>query len=178
MSAETASPGAWRETLLRERAKRLAARPAEGAETSTRRVCLCEARGRLFGLPVEAIARVMPDAKTAPLANADPALLGIIGRGGGFALIYDLAALISGERPERTNGGHLVFLRQSDPLVGLKVSRTIAVDDIEMLTPDEAINLPSRAGISAYGRHGDNRIVSIIDIASLLDRGAGAHSGG
>lgn len=178
MSAIAKSSAQWREAILAERASRLAARPTPDTAVERRRVCICEAGGDLVGLPVGAIARVAPYTDAAPLANAEPALLGIVSLSGGFALIYDLASLMRGEAPERTGEGHLILLRHRRPLTGLKVAATIAIAEIEILTAEEAVNLPTRNGIAAYGRHADHHIVSIIDIAALLETRAQRVSGG
>jgi chemotaxis signal transduction protein len=168
--------GQGRETLLAERARRLAERPRQGGDVARVRVCICEVGTDLIGLPVGAMARVMPHTNAAPLANADAALLGIVSQGAGFALVYDLAALMSGDLPQAGSEGHLVLLRNRRPLTGLKVSRTVEITEIERLTAEEALNLPARASVTAYGRAGDNRIVSIIDIEALLN--AKTQSGG
>lgn len=177
MSAPALPTAQWRERVLAERAERLAHRPAPADASTLARVCVCEAGGDLFGIPVEHIARVMPDVRPAPLANAAPALLGIIARGGGFSLIYDLAALASGAAGERVGEGHLILLRQTRPAAGVKVTRTLAVADIALLEGDEVAGLSTRPGITSYGRHGD-RIVSIIDVHALIATSAGSAPGG
>lgn len=164
--------------ILTERARRLAERPQALHAAETRRVCLCEAGGDLYGIPVEDVARVMSEAHTAPLAEAEPALLGVMSRGGGFALVYDLSALIGAVAAPQTGEGHFVLLRSLRPLTALKVSRVDAITDIELLSAEDTVNLPVRASIAAYGRAGDGRIVSIIDIAALMHASARNVSGG
>lgn len=171
----TPSSKPWGEELLAERARRLAERPTQ-ERVERRRVCICEAGGEIVGLPVEDIARVLPFAPPAPLANAEPSLLGIIGCGGSFVLVYDLAALI-GASDALTPEAHLVLLRRQRPMSAFKVARTLIIEDIEILGPDEAASLPVRAGVGAYGRH-DGAIVSIIDINALTLSRAQTISGG
>lgn len=174
----TSSSKSWSETLLAERAARLAQRPSLEAAVKTRRVCVCESDNALYGLPVEDISRVIDNVAPAPLANAPPSLLGIISRGGGFALVHDLAGLMGGATTERTSEGHLILTRRVRPLTVLKVTRTLAIEDIEILSAEEAASLPTRTGVSAYGRYADDHIVSIIDIAALFDTSAPASFGG
>lgn len=178
MSIANPSSAAWRQRVLAERAARLAERPSLQADVEQRRVCLCEAGDDLYGLPVDQVALVAPYTQAAPLANADAALLGIVSRGGGFALIYDLAALVSGSPSDRSAGGHLVLMRETRPIVGFKVTRTVAVADINLLTAEETVNLPTHTGVTAHGRYTDDRIVSIIDIDALLNLGARQQAGG
>lgn len=174
----TMSSKAWGENLLAERARRLAERPTLEGKVERRRVCVVETDGALYGLPVESISRVIPNVTPAPLANAEPALLGIISRGGGFALAYELAALMGARPSEPMAEGHLILLRQTRPLTALKVERTFAVQDVELLSAEEAQSLAVRTGVATYGRHDDNRIISIIDIAALMTAHASMRSGG
>lgn len=174
----SASPDTARASVIfAERARRLAERPSHVDNTKRRRVCLCEAGDDLYGLPVEEITRVMPETRAAPLANAGPALMGLISRGGGFALVYDLAALIGDRAPEK-DSGHFVLLRSVRPLTALKVARTLMVGDVELLTAEEAVNLPARQNLAAYARASDGRIVSIVDVTTLMRSSARQHSGG
>lgn len=178
MSITGASSAEWRRAVLAERAARLAERPALASGAERRALCLCEAGGELVGLPVDQILRVASYVGAAPLARAEPALLGITSHGGNVALVYDLATLLTGTAPERDAGGHVVLLRRRSPFVGLKVARTIFVADIELLTAEEAVNLAARPGVEAHGRHDDGRVVSIIDITALIDNGARAQARG
>lgn len=178
MSAVSKSGVAWGERLLAERALRLAERPSAVEEVARRFVCLCEAGDQLYGLPVEQVSRVLAYVAASPLANAAPSLLGIVSRGGGFALVYDLAALFGGEIGVAASGGHLILLRALKPLTGLRVTRSLAVANIVVLAGEEAASLPQRTGICAYGRGPGGRVVSIIDIEALVDAAGRGSSGG
>ena len=104
-------------------------------------------------------------------------MLGIIARNAGFVLVYDLAGVATGANAGRTSDGHLLLLRHPRPLTALRVDRTLAIQDIEIVSAEEATSLPARTGISGYGRYNDDCIVSIINIAALFKTSARAHSG-
>lgn len=178
MSASLAPSAAWGERLLAERAARLGERPRALEDVERRSVCLCEAGNQLYGLPLEQVARVLPYGVASPLANAPASLLGIVSRGGGFALVHDLAGLLGDEIDGLASEAHLVLLRSLRPVTGLRVARSLSVSDVVVLAGEEAASLPQRAGVSAYGRGPDGRVVSIIDIDALLQTAARAGSGG
>jgi chemotaxis signal transduction protein len=157
----------WAQALLRERAAQLArAQAPDAAPVITRLVCA--AAGHLYGLPLTRLARVLSYQRPASAPSANPAMMGAIGRGGGFYLIYDLARIIDPARKSEA-GGHIILLRRALPRAGLRVDEALGVVGLAPLEERELSGVaPQHSSISGFARHPDGRLVSLIDLNKML----------
>ncbi|WP_230529995.1 chemotaxis protein CheW [Microvirga roseola] len=160
--------------ILDERTERLAARDDEKAapEAEAARVLVCGAGSENFGVPVEAVAEVLPSQECVPVPDGPQALLGVFGRNGRLVSVIDLAAAL-GMPPSGSDdeGGHFVLLRNEQPQVALRVDRALAVSAVAPLT-DEAGGFRSEA-VTGYakaesGLADQDRILSLLDTDRLL----------
>ncbi|MCJ2057822.1 chemotaxis protein CheW [Methylobacterium sp. J-048] len=126
------------------RAASLARRSAAAAGPETgidHLVCACGAER--FGIPLAAVAQVLPMRPSTPMPGAVPALLGLIALSGRIVGVVGLARALG--RPEappegESGGGHLVVLRGGQPqAVALAVDRVLGI---------AAAPGPSAAGIA------------------------------
>ncbi|SFM12425.1 chemotaxis protein CheW [Methylobacterium pseudosasicola] len=116
--------------LKAERAAALARRQAavETAEGVDHLVCACGSER--YGIPLAAVAQVLPMRPFTPMPGAVPALLGLIALSGRIVGILGLARALG--RPEasdsETGAGHLVVLRAAQPQpVALAVDRVLGI---------------------------------------------------
>ncbi|WP_262028757.1 chemotaxis protein CheW [Microvirga sp. Mcv34] len=161
--------------ILDERTERLAARKdgtAAPAETLLRALVCGTGRER-FGLPVDAVAEVMPPQKCMPVPDGPPALIGLFGRGGRLVSVVDLA-LALGLEPSSTEheSQHFVLLRREQPQVALRVERAYAVEDVLPLAGDDATGFRNDA-VNGYGKlrsgpDGQDETLSLLDTERLL----------
>jgi purine-binding chemotaxis protein CheW len=160
--------------ILDERTERLAARrdataPAEALPP----VLLCGTGRERFGLPIEAVAEVLPPQKCMPVPDGPPALIGLFGRSGLVVSVIDLALALGLEATSSEDEyAHFILLRREQPQVALRVERAYAVTDILPLTGEEAAGFRNDA-VTGYGktRSGpadQDEIVSLLDIERLL----------
>ena len=155
--------------ILDERTENLASRRKDAAPAQALpRALVCGSGRERFGIPVEAVAEVLPPQKYIPVPDGPPALVGLFGRGGRLVSVIDLA-LALGLEPA---GGddedqHFVLLRREQPQVALRVERAHAVADILLLTGEEAAGFRSEA-VTGYAR-AQTGFADQDDVLSLLD---------
>jgi purine-binding chemotaxis protein CheW len=161
--------------ILDDRTERLAARAQAHAAPAAEapRVLACGAGREHFGIPIEAVAEVLPYRECVPVPDGPAALIGLFGRSGRLVSVIDLAMAlglepaVADEQP-----WHLVLLRGEHPQIALRVDQAIAVTDIVPLAGEEAGGFRTEA-VSGYARPGSgfadqDRVLSVLDIARLL----------
>jgi purine-binding chemotaxis protein CheW len=156
--------------ILDERTESLALRRKDeaGFVQALPRALVCGAGRERFGIPIEAVAEVLPAQKIMPVPDGPPALVGLFGRGGRLVSVIDLA-LALGIEPSSTEDGdhHVVLLRRDQPQVALRVERAYAVADIHLLTAGESTGFRTEA-VTGYARMQDDA-EDPADTLSLLD---------
>ncbi|HWL82403.1 MAG TPA: chemotaxis protein CheW [Roseomonas sp.] len=120
--------------ILEQRTRLLAARGAPDAPAEARlRVMVCKLGAEFYGLPLEAVAQVLPPAVWAPVAGALPALLGLFSHAGQMVCLLDLALALGRPAPQG-EGGHLLLLRAPGPRrLALRVERVAGVAEVAPL---------------------------------------------
>ena len=161
--------------ILDERTESLASRRKDGAAPSQDlpRALVCGSGRERFGIPIEAVAEVLPPQKYMPVPDGPPALVGLFGRGGRLVSVIDLA-LALGIEPSSTEdeNQHFVLLRREQPQVALRVERAHAVADIHPLTDEDATGFRTDA-VTGYARVQDaagdpGDTLSLLDTERLL----------
>jgi|GEM_PF-839509 len=156
--------------ILDERTESLASRRKDKAAPVEilPRALVCGAGRERFGIPIEAVAEVLPPHKVMPVPDGPPALVGLFGRGGRLVSVIDLALALGIEPSSASDGDHhFVLLRRDQPQVALRVERAYAVADIRLLTGEDATGYRSDA-VTGYARLQDITDDQP-DILSLLD---------
>jgi purine-binding chemotaxis protein CheW len=159
--------------ILDERTERLAHRQdARAPEAEAPRVLVCDAGPERFGLPVAAVAEVLPARECMPVPGAPPALLGVFGRNGRLVSVIDLSAALGIGPPAGEASGHDVLLRRQQPQVALRVGRAHAVSAIVPLAGHEGGGFRQEA-VTGYARvqsgfADPERILSLLDVDALL----------
>ncbi|MDP4025057.1 chemotaxis protein CheW [Methylobacterium sp. NEAU 140] len=115
--------------LRAERAAALAGRGtvrAGAAESAPFLVCACGSDR--YGLPLAAVAQVLPARACTPVPGAAPALVGLIALSGRVVGVVDLARALGrpGAAPADGEPGHLVVMRGAPPLA-LAVDRVLGI---------------------------------------------------
>jgi purine-binding chemotaxis protein CheW len=161
--------------ILDERTRNLAARTnaASAPAQALPRVLVCGAGRERFGIPIEAVAEVLPLQKCMPVPDGPPALVGLFGRNGRLVSVIDLALALGLEpAPSDAEDQHVVLLRRDQPQVALKVDRAYDVTDVLPLTGEEAAGFRTDAVIGyAKARTGlpeEDGVVSLLDTERLL----------
>jgi purine-binding chemotaxis protein CheW len=156
--------------ILDERTENLALRSRDSFAPAQAlpRALVCGSGRERFGIPVEAVAEVLPPQNTIPVPDGPPALVGLFGRGGRLVSVIDLA-LALGIEPAALddNSHHIVLLRRDHPQVAFKVERAYAVADIMPLTGEDAKGFRNDA-VAGYARVQDASAEQA-DTLSLLD---------
>jgi purine-binding chemotaxis protein CheW len=161
--------------ILDERTESLASRRRDAANPiqALPHALVCGAGRERFGIPIEAVAEVLPSQAIVPVPDGPPALVGLFGRGGRLVSVIDLA-LALGIEPSSTDdeSHHFVLLRRDQPQVALKVGRAYAVADIVPLTGEEAAGFRTEA-VTGYARvqsdpAGQADTLSLLDTERLL----------
>ncbi len=160
--------------ILDERTENLASRRKDAAPAQALpRALVCGSGRERFGIPVEAVAEVLPPQKYMPVPDGPPALVGLFGRGGRLVSVIDLAVAL-GIEPSATEekNHHFVLLRRDRPQVALRVERAYAVADILLLTGEEAVGFRTDA-VAGYARVQDTAAdqagtLSLLDTERLL----------
>jgi purine-binding chemotaxis protein CheW len=161
--------------ILDERTESLASRRKDAASPAQDlpRALVCGSGGERFGIPIEAVAEVLPPQKYMPVPDGPPALVGLFGRGGRLVSVIDLAlALDIVPSSAKDEDHHFVLLRREQPQVALRVERAHAVADIHPLTDEEATGFRNDA-VTGYARVQDaagdpGDTLSILDTERLL----------
>ncbi|KAB1071542.1 chemotaxis protein CheW [Methylobacterium planeticum] len=110
-------------------------------------ILVCTGGGERYGLPMAAVARVLPARPCTPIPGAPPALLGIVALSGGIVSVIGLARAL-GRGPardpardpggERAEEGHLVVLRGGAAPLALAVDRVLGVARLDGGSADPA----------------------------------------
>jgi purine-binding chemotaxis protein CheW len=161
--------------LLDERTERLARRTDRGAATvaETTRVLVCGVGQEYYGLPLDAIAEVLPFKAPVPVPGGPAALVGVIGLSGQLVSVIDLGAAL-GQSPALTEGvnQHVVLLRRDQPRVALRVDRALGVEDVAPLTTEQDREFRNDAVVgyakSDLGFADRERVLSLLDVDRLL----------
>jgi len=160
--------------ILDERTQRLAAR--RNGETvpasETLRVLACKAGREHFGIPIEAVAEILPFQACLPVPDGPAALVGLLGRNGQLVSVIDLSAAL-GMAPSSEEGGrHLIILRRSSPRIALRVDRAEGVETVTPISQEDGRSFRNEAVIG-YAEFGSDvadqeRILSLLDMDRLL----------
>jgi purine-binding chemotaxis protein CheW len=161
--------------ILDERTESLAARRKDAATPiqALPHALVCGAGRERFGIPIEAVAEVLPSQAIVPVPDGPPALVGLFGRGGRLVSVIDLALALGIESSSTDDESHhFVLLRRDQPQVALKVERAYAVADIVPLTGEEATGFRTEA-VTGYARvqsepAGQADTLSLLDTERLL----------
>jgi purine-binding chemotaxis protein CheW len=160
------------ERILDTRTRQLAARDGarEGSAIASGPapipVLACTLGSETYGLPLTAIAQVVPFTPLTPTPGAPPAMLGLLGRNGQVFIVLDLAAALGvtmpASSPASQPAGHLLLLRHGPRRFALRVDR--ATGAIEAL-PTEAA--PHRA-VTGHALAPSGALLGLIDLERLL----------
>ncbi|MBB3020308.1 purine-binding chemotaxis protein CheW [Microvirga lupini] len=155
--------------ILDERTESLASRRKDKASPAQvlPRALVCGSGRERFGIPIEAVAEVLPPQKVMPVPDGPPAMVGLFGRGGRLVSVIDLALALGIESFGEGEDQHFILLRRDQPQVALRVERAYAVADIRLLTGEEATGFRTDAVIG-YARLQD-AAGDPADTLSLLD---------
>ncbi len=161
--------------ILDARTESLASRRKDVASPAQAlpRALVCGSGSERFGIPIEAVAEVLPPQKYMPVPDGPPALVGLFGRGGRLVSVIDLAlALDIVPSSAKDEDQHFVLLRREQPQVALRVERAHAVADIHPLTDEDATGFRTDA-VTGYARVHDaagdpGDTLSLLDTERLL----------
>jgi purine-binding chemotaxis protein CheW len=161
--------------IVEARTRQLAARgaPAE-ARPAAPPLLLCAVGAECHGLPLAAMAQVVPFAPCTPAPGQPAAMLGFHGRAGQVFIVLDLG-LALGTAPAREDG-HLLLLRHAPRRFALRVDRALgAALDLPLVEASAAAR--NSAGGGAVAGHvmtpaglagPEPRLAGIIDLDRLL----------
>ncbi|MGE8126505.1 chemotaxis protein CheW [Methylobacterium sp. NPDC080182] len=171
--------------LRAERAAALARRGAAAAATDSgvdHLVCACG--GERYGVPLAAVAQVLPSRPATPMPGAVPALDGLVALSGRIVGVLSLARALG--RPDPASdadaaAGHMIVLRGVHPQpLALAVDRVlgiarapgaVAAAGAEAADPDRLGNEAASVYAPASGAAGDGRPdFVVIDLPRLLRR--------
>lgn len=180
MSMGQGAPGlddVGRQALLDARSAALARRGIASARAATlHSYLLCACGADRYGLPLDAVAHVMPARACTAVPGAPPALLGLVARAGRVVSVLSLARALGRSDSDAEPGhGHFVVLRGNGGAVALAVDRVLGVVAVEAPagpeTPGGGPGLGTGAvsGYAAAGSGGEDGFV-VIDLPRLLRR--------
>ncbi|WP_342110174.1 chemotaxis protein CheW [Methylobacterium sp. SI9] len=158
------------------RAERTAALARRGVITSNRETGLdhlvCACGSERYGLPLTAVAQVLPMRPLTPMPGAVPAFLGLIALSGRIVGVLGLARALGRPQPE-SEAGHLVVLRGSASPHAL----ALVVDRVLGIAPAAAAGSVDPEGLGnaaasgyAPGADTDRPDFVIVDLPRLLRR--------
>lgn len=153
------------DAILRARAERLAAKPLADKAPGIQ-VLLCVLGSERVGLPLEALAHIAPFRQPAPLPGAATSALGVIARAGAFFQLYDLNALHG--QPAARAHAHIAFLRRRTPQAALAIAHAENIAEVTPLSAADAADTGLDSTDARLARAPDGRIISILDIDTLL----------
>jgi purine-binding chemotaxis protein CheW len=159
--------------ILEDRTERLASRTghAQASPVEHERVVVCTVGREHFGVPVAAVAQVLPMRACVPAAGTHPALIGHFGRAGHLVSVIDLG-LALGLGPSGSEGGHCLLLRRDRPHVALRVDRAQDVTSVAPIAGEGLVGRRSDAVIGLARVEADSPdgpgTVSILDVDRLL----------
>jgi purine-binding chemotaxis protein CheW len=133
-------------------------------------VLACTLGSETYGLPLTAIAQVVPFTPLTPTPGAPPAMLGLLGRNGQVFIVLDLAtalgATMPGVSPASQPAGHLLLLRHGPRRFALRVDRAAgAIEALPAEAPTEAA--PHRA-VTGHALAPSGALLGLIDLERLL----------
>lgn len=133
-------------------------------------VLVCSCGDERYGLPLDAVAQVLPARACTPVPGAPPALLGVIALSGAVVGVLGLGRALgrSGAAPE---DGHFVTLRGGSAPLALAVDRVLGVGSAPSpAAPAEAgFGAGPVSGYVAAGTDGSGDFV-LVDLPRLLRR--------
>ncbi|SDN08892.1 purine-binding chemotaxis protein CheW [Methylobacterium phyllostachyos] len=160
-----------------ERAAALARRSTAAANVDAgldHLVCVCG--GERYGLPLGAVAQVLPMRSATPMPGAVPALIGLIAVSGRIVGVLSLARALGRPDPE-AEAGHLVVLRgaPSHQPLALAVDRVLgiarAADVSAGQSPDpDGLGNDAASGYAPGTAAADRPDFVIVDLPRLLRR--------
>jgi purine-binding chemotaxis protein CheW len=163
--------------ILEERTERLAARAGHESTppVERERVVVCTLGREQFGIPVAAVALVLPFPACVPVAASHPALIGHFGRAGHLVSVLDLA-LALGLPPTGSEGGHCLLLRRDRPHVALRVDRVQDVASVARIAGEGVAGVRSNAVVGLAqglaqveaGSPDEPGTMSLLDVERLL----------
>lgn len=163
--------------LLDERTERLARRSgdrtSDAAETA--RVMICGVGREYYGIPLEAIAEILPFRTPMPVPGGPMGLVGVLGRSGHLVSVIDLGMAV-GQVPspseDEHENQHVILLRREQPRIALRVDRALGVEDVTPLTAEGDREFRSEAVVgyakSDLGFADQERVLSLLDVDRLL----------
>lgn len=184
--AGTAEVDPYVAALLAERTAALARRGRE----STARVAMtpflvCQSGDDRYGLPLEAVAQVVPARAYTPVPGAPPELLGLIALSGRVVSVLSLSGAlrrpVSAKAPDMpASAGHILVLRGGIMPLALAVDRVLAVSDVDGAFASAPLHLGGLGAdaVSGYApapgqdaaRQGGEAGFVVIDLPRLLRR--------
>jgi purine-binding chemotaxis protein CheW len=137
--------------LLDLRSAALAARGRSVESSVDRRdFLLCAIGAERFGIPLTAIAGVLPERACTRLPGAPAALRGIIAHAGTIVSVIDLAGALGLGRDDGTREpGHFLRVRADGPPLALAVDRVIGVSSVEAGSVTASPTAGARDGVGA-----------------------------
>lgn len=157
LPASLPSMAAQAERLLELRTRQLAARRGrrQAAAAPLPPVLACAVGEALYGVPLAAVARVLPLGPLAPLPGSPPALLGLHGQAGQVHAVLDLGLALGAapHAPSPAVGGHLLLLREAPRRFALCVGRVLRVAEPLPLSGAAAEAAPGLAPGRALAGH-------------------------
>ncbi|MCB8819638.1 chemotaxis protein CheW [Microvirga rosea] len=160
--------------ILDERTQALAARSGSGPSPSAdvERVLICTIGREHYGIPIDAVAEVLPFQECLPLPEGPPALVGLFGRSGQLVSVVDLGRALGLAAPSEDGGRHLVLLRRSSPRIALRVDRAEGVETVTRIVHEENGGFRKEA-VTGYAESSTDiadqeRILSLLDLDRLL----------
>ncbi|GJE16379.1 chemotaxis protein CheW [Methylobacterium marchantiae] len=169
--------------LLAERTAALARRGTKGTDSVSRTPFLvCLSGADRYGLPLTAVAQVVPARACTPVPGAPPEFLGLIALSGRVVSVLSLAGALGRPMPPGAvdSTGHILVLRGGIASLALAVDRVLAVEDVDGalvadaqhlggLGADAVSGYAPGAGQEAALEGGDAGFV-VIDLPRLLRR--------
>jgi purine-binding chemotaxis protein CheW len=160
------------------RAERTAALARRGVTASSSEAGLdhlvCACGSERYGVPLAAVAQVLPMRPLTPMPGAVPALLGLIALSGRIVGILSLARALGRPEPE-AQAGHLVVLRGSatpQPLA-LAVGRVLGIAPAAVASGSadpEGLGNAAASGYAPGAVGGDRPDFVVVDLPRLLRR--------
>ncbi|MDJ0388037.1 chemotaxis protein CheW [Roseomonas sp. E05] len=158
--------------ILEQRTRLLAARGAAAAPAEARlTVMACQLETEFYGLPLGAVAQVLPLMAWAPVPGALPAVLGLFSHAGQMFCLLDLAMALGRAAPQG-EGGHVLLLRAAGPRrFALRVERVAGATEV---TPLQDPGRPAERALTGHAltppelAGGRRALLGLVDSHRLL----------
>jgi purine-binding chemotaxis protein CheW len=160
--------------LLDERTALLARRGGGAARAPDAVVLACQAGEEAYGLPLAAVAEVLPARPVVQVPGVVAPVLGAIGLGGRLASVIGLRVALGLPQAEETAPGHLLRLRHGARRLVLQVDRALAVVPVFAVAGPAGAPEATRRGVSGYavapaGTLGaQETLIGLLDLDALL----------